>query len=181
MTKKSKMQEKILEEAEKIVMTSGAIHLTLDNIAKKAKISKGGLLYHFPNKEQLLKAMINNFVSKEIQEREKAMAELKDKERTFLLTHLLAWKKSDTKKLKLASSLIAAVAHNPDFTLPAKEKYKEVIHKMKAESKEPLEAILLFLANEGLWLAEIVGISPFNQEEKKEILEYIEKKALSQI
>ena len=40
-------------------LTSGAVHLTLDAVAERAGVSKGGLLYHFPSKESLLQAMVD--------------------------------------------------------------------------------------------------------------------------
>lgn len=43
----------ILDTATKIVMENDYNALTLDAVAKQAGISKGGLLYHFPNKELL--------------------------------------------------------------------------------------------------------------------------------
>ena len=32
--------------------------MTLDAVAQRAEVSKGGLLYHFPSKEALLQAML---------------------------------------------------------------------------------------------------------------------------
>jgi AcrR family transcriptional regulator len=49
----------ILDAAEAVVLESGARHMTLDAVAVKAGVSKGGLLYHFPTKDALLRAMLD--------------------------------------------------------------------------------------------------------------------------
>lgn len=56
MTRKTPEQtrNKLLEAAAHIILTQGAAHLTLDQVAQAAGISKGGLLHHFPTKEALL-------------------------------------------------------------------------------------------------------------------------------
>lgn len=58
--------EKILDAAAAIVRRDGVAKLTLEAAAKEAGVSKGGLLYHFPNKESLIDGMVtrcsNTFV-----------------------------------------------------------------------------------------------------------------------
>ena len=41
-----------------IVQCKGVAKLTLEAVAKEAGVSKGGLLYHFSNKEALIEGMI---------------------------------------------------------------------------------------------------------------------------
>lgn len=52
-------RESVLDAAEAVVLADGAAHLTLDAVAERAGLSKGGLLYHFPTKELLLQAMVD--------------------------------------------------------------------------------------------------------------------------
>ena len=49
---------KLLQAAAKVVAQHGAGSLTLEHVALMAQVSKGGLLYHFPNKYALLDALI---------------------------------------------------------------------------------------------------------------------------
>ena len=55
-------REAILDAAEAVVLADGAAHLTLDAVAERAKVSKGGLLYHFNTKEALLEGMVERQV-----------------------------------------------------------------------------------------------------------------------
>ena len=55
MHRKTDCRQAILEAAERVVTEAGAAHLTLDAVAGKAGVSKGGLLYHFPSKKRWCK------------------------------------------------------------------------------------------------------------------------------
>lgn len=52
----------LLAMAGTIVVRDGINALTLDRLATEAGISKGGLLYHFPDKERLLAALVEGRV-----------------------------------------------------------------------------------------------------------------------
>ena len=41
----------------------GLLAMTLDRIAEEAGVSKGGLLYHFPSKDELIVALLTHFVN----------------------------------------------------------------------------------------------------------------------
>ena len=56
----------ILETAKTLVLADGFNSLTLEAVAKKAGISKGGLLYHFPNKEKLI-AWLGEYIFQEFE------------------------------------------------------------------------------------------------------------------
>ena len=58
-TRRPSARETILNAAEAVVGAEGAARLTLDAVADRASVSKGGLLYHFPTKELLLEAMVD--------------------------------------------------------------------------------------------------------------------------
>lgn len=59
MTNRSNItKQKLLDAATDIIMDQGVHQLTLDEVAKTAGVSKGGLLYHYPSKEALLTAIV---------------------------------------------------------------------------------------------------------------------------
>jgi AcrR family transcriptional regulator len=58
MTRQPKARAKVLEAARRIVETRGAGHLTFDELAAESGVTRGGITYHFPTKEALLKGLI---------------------------------------------------------------------------------------------------------------------------
>ncbi len=52
----------LLDAADHIVASKGVARLTLEEVAREAGVSKGGLLYHFKSKDALTEAMISRFI-----------------------------------------------------------------------------------------------------------------------
>jgi AcrR family transcriptional regulator len=55
-------RERLLGAACRVVAREGPARLTLDAVSAEARVSKGGVLYHFPNKHALLAAMVNQLI-----------------------------------------------------------------------------------------------------------------------
>ncbi len=56
--KAQETRRRILEATTTIILQQGFTQLTLEEVAKQANVSKGGLLYHFASKEALLMGVI---------------------------------------------------------------------------------------------------------------------------
>ena len=54
----------ILEAAERVIVQSGVEKATIDEVAREAGISKGGVLHHFPSKEAIVVALIGTVIAK---------------------------------------------------------------------------------------------------------------------
>jgi len=57
-TKAQKTRRGVLDAAERLVDRHGAARLTLAGVAWEAGVSKGGLLYHFGTRDELIAAML---------------------------------------------------------------------------------------------------------------------------
>jgi len=55
-------RKRLLGAAAAVVRRDGAKALTLDAVAAQAGVSKGGLLYHFASKRELLDAMLDGWL-----------------------------------------------------------------------------------------------------------------------
>ncbi|WP_332697240.1 TetR/AcrR family transcriptional regulator [Bosea sp. (in: a-proteobacteria)] len=60
--RRSKKSE-LLEAAGTIIARSGVEAMTFDRLAAETGVSKGGILYHFPDKERLLTALVEGIVA----------------------------------------------------------------------------------------------------------------------
>ena len=54
-------KETICEAAIQIASRDGLLAMTLENVAKEAGITKGGVMYHFPSKEELMRGVLEYF------------------------------------------------------------------------------------------------------------------------
>ncbi|UUL76317.1 TetR/AcrR family transcriptional regulator [Pseudarthrobacter sp. Fe7] len=59
MPRKPVARDAVLDAFESLLIEVGERAATLDAVARKAGVSKGGLLYHFPNKEALIAVLLD--------------------------------------------------------------------------------------------------------------------------
>jgi AcrR family transcriptional regulator len=52
-------RDRLLDAFESLLVTSGSRAATLDAVAAEAEVSKGGLLYHFHSKDELVEGMLD--------------------------------------------------------------------------------------------------------------------------
>ena len=55
-------RKRILDAATEIAIEQGPKVLTLDNVAKRCGMSKGGVMHHFKNKDALLAGMVESMI-----------------------------------------------------------------------------------------------------------------------
>ena len=58
MPRKPVARDAVLDAFEALLIDEGGRAATLDAVARRAGVSKGGLLYHFPNKEAMIAALL---------------------------------------------------------------------------------------------------------------------------
>lgn len=60
-TPKQSTKDRILESAFEELIEKGFVRFTIQGVAERIQISLGNLTYHFPNREQLIQAMIDRW------------------------------------------------------------------------------------------------------------------------
>lgn len=160
----------IIDAAEGVVIEAGASHLTLDAVAAKAGVSKGGLLHHFPTKVALLEAMIQRQIRIHQEAQQKIYSELPEgparKVKSFVLSALYRDRSYDS----LGASLLAAVTHNPRLNEPVREVVRKVYGEFASVGMRFERAAIIALAADALWLQEMLSISPFSEEQRNRII-----------
>ena len=169
-------REKILDAAAELVGEIGAGRLTLEAVAEKAGLSKGGLLYNFPTKEALLQGMIQRLIEnvaaekEEIRKRTPAGRNLEARLCTAALLKLCSGQMKET-----ANGMLAATAENPRLLDPLREVIKETLKTFKETSDDLDAALLAWLAVEGLNSFEMHDLSPFSTEDRERILHAVDR------
>lgn len=163
------LKEAILDAAESIVIESGALRKTLDAVAERANVSKGGLIYNFPNKEALLEAMIKRLMERHDQLREQVRQGLAPEASPLLVELKLFMELSET-DFQLSSALLAANANQPELLNGVRERLRERLLKEIAPPEHFEQSAILYFAALGLHFHELLGISLLSQEQKKNVI-----------
>jgi AcrR family transcriptional regulator len=159
----------ILHAASKVVSERGIFNLTLEAVAEQAGISKGGLLYHYPSKEALVKGMVEHLASnyqKKIAETAEADPMDKGKwTRSFIdVTFNQSYENKD-----MNAGLLAAKAVNSDLLEPIRHAYKNWQHEIENDGLDPIKATIIRLAIDGIWLSELFDIYQIDDSKKEEV------------
>lgn len=181
MSPRASSYDAIIDAAEAVVIEAGASHMTLDAVAAKAGVSKGGLLHHFPNKVSLLVAMVQRRIDMHHQALEKILREIPDGPSRELKGFILSILYRERDRDSLGASLSAAVAHDPRLNEPVRKVVGEAYARLSSQGIPFEKAAIIALAADGLWLQEMLSISPFTEEQRITIINELLRLAEKQV
>lgn len=168
--KASISSDRLLDAAEAVVLNEGPTRLTLDSVAARAAVSKGGLQYSFPSKEALVRGMLERMIAR----LEQSVAAAHDTEPEGAGRAARAYVRGtlgeDAKAQPQHAAVLAAVASDLALLAPQRDAYRAGIDRLVAEGLSPARAATVMLATDGLWLLELLGIAPFDADERAAII-----------
>jgi AcrR family transcriptional regulator len=169
MTRRPNSRDDILSAAEAIVCELGSAHLTLDAVAERAEISKGGLLYNYPSKEALLRAMLARLLDRCEADCAAARAAAEtgapDPAADLKAYIEVGFRQADDRR-QLSAALLAAGANDPRLLSPVRDWHRRHLREFSADKRNPLRVLLVMLAMDGLWLNELLQTSAVDPEHR---------------
>ena len=195
-------REKIFKAATDAISEKGVNNLTLNEVCKRAEISKGGLLYHFPSKDQLIKALVEyneTTFENQMKSSSKLNSNKVNSKKSILESYIDVTFDSENLFNETSKGLLAAVLLNHDLLEPIKDRSKRLEKQMKEMindndnkdekeyddeydnddevSDDYIEAEIIRLAVDGFWLSELLGINYMKEGEKKKVKSVLKAKA----
>lgn len=167
-------RDKIVDAAMSIVRDRGVAKLTLDEAAKCAGLSKGGVLYHFKSKDDLIRGMI-----------ERLLHQVDEQDRLHYETEPpgpYRWVRSAVRTAfdpdgpacdSVGGALLAAITVNPSLMAPVHAQYARWIERIYADSPNPLLASLICMAMDGYYFEEMMGLKLCDNEQKSKMRRFI--------
>jgi AcrR family transcriptional regulator len=153
-------RETILQAAEEIVARLGPAYLTLETAANEAKVSKGGLFYHFRSKEALLEAMIRRSMQLLESERNKVAESLTGERNGKMKASIIGTLRHLEGQRPVLTAVVAAIANDPKLVEPMRESFQNEFQGLCMELNLRMEDVaVLFLASQGLLLMELLNLS----------------------
>jgi AcrR family transcriptional regulator len=156
-------QRRLLDAARKLVAAEGAGRLTLDAVAERAGVSKGGLLYHFPTKEALLKAMVGDLIEGFERRRDQALARLGADPAAALKAYVIANDCRDPEERSLAQALSAALVGEPELLAPIGVSIRQHVAEALGDASDPALGLVVCLAADGRCLIDALGLMALDE------------------
>ncbi|TVQ19637.1 MAG: TetR/AcrR family transcriptional regulator [Leptolyngbya sp. DLM2.Bin15] len=170
---RSDTRESLLKAASQVVIDKGVEALTLDAVAKQAGVSKGGLLYHFPNKDALIGGMVEHL----IQEFEAVLQTEFDQDDApgtpgqWVRAYIRATLRFSKQSLALIARLTSIAADSPNLFEAANVYDQQLRQRIEASGIDPTKATIIMLAIDGLWLSEVFQVGTLEEPRLAQVLE----------
>lgn len=159
-------RDKIVAAAVELAKEVGPGHVSLDAVAQRAGVSKGGLLYNFPSKQKLLEAIVSYHLDKfenALAGKTESSLERPD---SVIAACVDLYKVDCEEGMPPASGFLAALVENPDILLPARKFNRELVDRIRANASDERAALVVFMALEGLRCLPLLDLDVLTEEER---------------
>lgn len=153
----------ILNAADELVSEVGGIHFTMDMVASKAGVSKGGLTYTYPTKDALIRDMLGRSLSllkSKINEVEGSGGQVGKLEAYFRVARDI----QNVSHIRVAH-LMAALANSPHQVGVIRAFYRDLLDLADPATQGGRYARQALLAIEGAFLLRGLGLADLSIEE----------------
>jgi AcrR family transcriptional regulator len=161
----------ILDAAERVVARDGARRLTIDAVVKESGYSKGGVLYNFPSKLDLIKGMVQRMVDRHTERHDAALALADAEGRSPLeaMARALLSKEDREMDRQVSMGLLAAAAENPELIDPVRDAIARMREDVLSRAPDPELASIMLLAADGLHFSDILGLDILAEHEREAV------------
>lgn len=152
----------------------GVGSLTLERVAEQAGLSKGGLLYHFSSKQELVGALL----SATLEGADRRLEELASNggPGAFATAYLNYVRSSDHTRQGAAVGIFASAALDEGELEPAKLRFEAWQDRLKHSDGIGAEtALLARIVGDGLWLIDLFGLAPPSTDEREAVLDLVQR------
>ncbi|GIO25339.1 TetR/AcrR family transcriptional regulator [Oceanobacillus sp. J11TS1] len=162
----------LLEAASRVILDKGVNRLTLNAVAQEANVSKGGLLYHYATKDELIKGMNLHVIAGFRKLIEKHVADGYSYHEAYLITTLDSLKKDST-LMGITTSLLASISTNRELLNLWREEYKYLNEKLSEEDYKLEYSLLVKSVCDGLWYSKLFEFGHIDQDDEQKVIDYL--------
>ncbi|MGE5612061.1 MAG: TetR family transcriptional regulator [Bacillota bacterium] len=166
------MRDRLLKAAAQVVVRDGVQSLTLEAVAREAGVSKGGLLYHFHSKSDLISAVVEQLGSWCDASQTQAMASDPHRCGAFARAYLTARVHEPESQRKLnQAAFLAGVGTDLHYLDPFRKRATAWQAQLEADGIDPVSTTIARLAMDGLCLCALFGLPVPEGELRRNVIE----------
>lgn len=161
-----------LDAALTIIVRDGPGRLTLDAITRESGISKGGLMYHFHSKAEVLRALVDRQIDHFARFHQTFLADLgADHSETALASQIAALRAASRDPYPATFAILGALTEDPELLKSIRDGNAEEMRSIQTESTAPDISVLRWMAAWGLMLTDMLGLSPVQMQDRERLFE----------
>ena len=171
-------KQSIIDAANALVASEGIGALTMDNVAKKAGVSKGACTYHFKSKRDLQAALLENYVHHLDEQLAKHEALFEGDSSETLLPGYIEWFRSvdldNHGWAAVGTSLLSEYCKDEELMKPVKDWYQKLYRRIEQAPKEKQTSLLVgIMALEGFFYTHKFGVDPVSPKMKRDAWKFM--------
>ena len=170
------VRARLLECAARLIVDQGLPALTLENVAREAGVSKGGLLHHYPGKTALIDGLFEEVVDWFDAQVEDVLEGDEHRPARFSRAYLrvvAAIDMSVPEERRLAV-LMLMLSSDPHYCARWNQWVDACLQRHEQTDLSPM-ARTLRMAADGLWLSDLGGGPDSHPQARREILAFLER------
>ena len=171
MTRKKEIdRDRILDAVEGVILESGGRSFTHDAVAERAGISKGGLVYSFATKDDLVYAALEREMARFREAVRRRAGDGSIGPAEMVLAHIEEALEEDDAATQMAAYLVTALVHAPDMLEPVRRYYRMLLDPLRSEGGDMDQVRHALLGVEGIFLLRGLGFVKVSANEQKSVL-----------
>lgn len=164
-------RDHLLDAAEAVVARDGAARLTLESVAAQAGVSKASVVYDHKSKQTLIGALVGRALERDNAFNQAAAEQLDAVDARVIRGRIAAAANPlPPQQRAVALTLCAALAQDASLRQSMQANQAAVIEALQRDAAEPRNALLAYLALEGLKLLESLDFHTFPRAERDRLL-----------
>ena len=158
-------RDRILDAAQRILVRDGGDRLTIASVAEEARISKGGLFYHFASKQDLVEGLIERYT----REFDRLLEAADDSPGSAVEAYIRSASRSDGPASRGVIAMLAAVIVDSE----ARRRYDGWNERLHSDGIPPHVVSTVRYAVDGLWLADTLQLAAPSRSSRTKTIELL--------
>lgn len=174
MGRTSNARQQVLDTAARIVREHGAAALTFEELAAKSGVTRGGITYHFPTKDELLRALVERDQVRWSETLAQHVAAASADPVGPLVAYVRTASTHDPERRRFVSGMLSAVAHQPELLDGCRALYRAQLPDLERGGAAACDALIVLLAADGLFWMEQLGFLDLPDSAREELIARLE-------
>ena len=172
-SKSARTRRSLLDAAASVIQTDGVANLTLERVAAAADVSKGGLLYHYRTKQELLNALLEDTL-RQADSGLESLATESGRDRAAFAHAYLDFVRSRSHRDGTAAGVLAAAALDEgDLSIAQRQFSAWQQRLLEHDGLDETAALLARVVGDGLWLIDLFDLAPPDDRQRAALLDHV--------
>jgi|688.fasta_scaffold78260_2 AcrR family transcriptional regulator len=180
MKESTNLKKTILNACIELIINDGLQKFSLNEVAKKAGVSKGGLLHHYPSKEELIKAIVRENFDTYLDSILRQIKSIKPHPGRTPSIYLQSTEEAISEnEEKLVSAILVASVYDKNLMKPFQEFYAQIDTCIQEDGGNTMKSKMIIISIDAIWINQMLEVyifskndwEKFSEEAKRQIQE----------